>query len=62
MMKPTLVVNGQVAGIWKQIRRKSKITIFVEPFRELSENEDRLLAQAADRYGRFHDTVAELHR
>ena len=62
MMKPTLVVNGQVAGIWKQIRRKSKITIFVEPFRELSENEDRLLAQAADRYGRFHDTVAELRR
>jgi len=60
MMKPTLVVNGRVAGIWKQIRRKSKITIFVEPFRELTENEDRLLARAAERYGRFHNTVAEL--
>jgi hypothetical protein len=62
MMKPTLIVNGRVAGIWKQIGRKDRITIFVEPFHELADNEVRLLAQAADRYGRFYNTVAEIRR
>jgi len=60
MMKPTVIVNGKVAGVWKQTRRKDRIMISVDPFRKLLDREYRVLARAADRYGRFYNTAAEL--
>lgn len=60
MMKPTVIVNGKVAGVWKQTRRKDRIVISVDPFRKLLNGEYRVLARAADRYGHFHDTTVEL--
>jgi hypothetical protein len=61
-MKPTLIVNGQVAGIWKQIRRRDRIMISIEPFRKRMDGGYRSLEKTADRYRRFYDIEAELHR
>lgn len=60
-MKPTLIVNGQVAGIWKQTRRRERIVISIEPFRKLMHGGYLSLQRTADRYRRFYDIEAELH-
>ncbi len=36
MLHPTLLVNGRVAGTWKSERRKSQLTVNVEPFEQLA--------------------------
>jgi hypothetical protein len=60
MMKPVIVLNGKVVGIWKQSKRQDRIQIFVTPFRDLREGEYRAIKQAAERYSRFLKTKVEL--
>jgi hypothetical protein len=60
MLKPTVVVDGRVVGIWAQNRSRDRITIAVEPFRALRDTEVENLRRAARRYGGFHDCEAEL--
>jgi Winged helix DNA-binding domain len=47
MFMPTIVVNGQVAGVWKPS------TITATPFRPLTQREARAFRAAARRYVRF---------
>jgi hypothetical protein len=62
MLKPTIIVDGKVVGAWKQIRKRDRILISIEPFRELTAGEYRSLVRATDRYGCFYNTEAELLR
>jgi len=48
-----LVINGQVAGTWKPVRKASGLTVDVIPLRRLTGPERRALAETTARYGRF---------
>jgi hypothetical protein len=50
---PTIVINGQVAGIWKRALKKDTLVITPSFFAKLNEDETRALAAAANRYGKF---------
>jgi hypothetical protein len=62
MTKPTIVIGGRVTGVWKRVRRNGSITIAVEPFRTLSQDERRNIEGAAERYGIFCSRKAEILR
>jgi hypothetical protein len=49
----TLVIDGRVAGTWKRTARRDRVDIAVRAFRALAPAEERGLAEAAERYGRF---------
>nr|WP_154118825.1 winged helix DNA-binding domain-containing protein [Paenibacillus monticola] len=49
---PTLVVDGQVIGIWKRTFKKKGLEFVISPFEQLGDNEERVL-RAAERYATF---------
>lgn len=49
---PTIVVGGQVVGIWKRTLKTKGMEIVINPFRELGEAEE-LVLKAAERYAAF---------
>lgn len=52
---PQVVVSrGQVAGVWKAMRRSGGIAVEVQASRRLTQDERGALARTVDRYGRFH--------
>jgi hypothetical protein len=55
---PTIVVNGQVAGIWKREIKKSKLVVSINFFDESNKIPNELLQKAAEKLGRFlgHET------
>ena len=53
VFRPTLLVNGEVAGIWKARRTRSVLQIEPTLFRLLTPREWESMLHAADRYGRF---------
>lgn len=53
LVRPALVVGGEVEGIWKPVRKKSSVEVRLEPFSRLnSETMDSLEAEATD-VGRY---------
>jgi len=50
---PTVVSGGVVVGTWKRKATKSKITITLHPFGDLSPAERKRLAVSVDSYGSF---------
>ena len=60
MLKPTILLNGKVAGVWKRRKKGRKITISLEPFRRLDKREYRLVENAVERYGGYCNTVVEV--
>jgi hypothetical protein len=57
---PTVVVDGQVVGVWKRALKKDGLAIALSPFRKLKRPESRAVAEAAERYGRFLGAPVEL--
>ncbi len=53
VFQPTLVVDGEVAGIWKRQERKDGIVVEVTTFTPLSATARRGLEASAAAYGRF---------
>lgn len=49
----TMVLNGQIVGIWKRTIKKDTVIINASPFTSLNEAETRAFMVAADRYGAF---------
>jgi hypothetical protein len=62
MPKPTIIVDGKVAGTWKRSPKRNRIVVALEPFRELSKAETEAIDQAAQRYGEFHARPVEIQR
>ena len=50
---PTLLVDGAVAGLWRQAKKGKRVEITVEPVRRLSPGERRELETEAARIGAF---------
>jgi hypothetical protein len=49
---PTIVVDGQVVGIWKRKLKKNSIDITLSPFTNLGDSEERVIEEARS-YGEF---------
>jgi hypothetical protein len=60
VQRPTLVVDGQVAGVWRRTERRARVDIAVQLFRALGDAELTGLHQAAQKYGRFLGLSASL--
>jgi Winged helix DNA-binding domain len=60
VIKPAVLLDGRVAGVWKLVRARQRALIQLTPFGELSRRtRDALEAEAAD-VGRFLDLATEL--
>lgn len=53
MLKPTVIVDGTVVGIWGREARSDKMIVTLELFLELDQEESRAVEDAARRYGAF---------
>lgn len=60
MFASTIIVNGRVAGVWSRTLKKQLITISAQPFTALGKTQERLFAQAAQRYAAFLGKAAEI--
>jgi hypothetical protein len=60
MFSPSILLRGQVAGLWKRTIKKNSVLITADRFRELTAGEERSLQEAANEYGRFLNKPAIL--
>ncbi len=60
VFKPTLVVDGEVAGTWRRAGSGRRTVLEVSPFGPLSATTRRGLDRAAGEYGRFAGTDVEV--
>jgi hypothetical protein len=54
VFKPTIVVDGRVAGLWQRAFKKNSVVITPTPFGRFSKAETQALALPAARYGQFN--------
>lgn len=50
---PTLVIDGEVAGLWRRAKRGKRVEIAVDPVRALTRPEQRELEAESERIGAF---------
>lgn len=60
MLSATVVVDGQVTGVWKRTIKGDKVLIEMTPFSELDQAQTRAIAAAADSYSRFINLPVEV--
>lgn len=53
MFLPTIVVDGEVAGLWRRIVRRDRVELAAEPFAPLPRRVREGVERAAERFGRF---------
>jgi hypothetical protein len=53
VFRSMIVIDGQVAGIWKRSLREDSVIITPSPFTALTKAENQALLAAADQYGAF---------
>jgi hypothetical protein len=53
MLAPTIMVEGQVVGVWKRTITKNAVLVKGTLFSALKQAEGRAIEAAAERYGRF---------
>lgn len=53
VFRPIIVLEGQVAGIWKRTIQKDTIQIEIQPFKPLKQSMKNLLVNSAEQYGYF---------
>ncbi|GAA0528044.1 winged helix DNA-binding domain-containing protein [Chitinophaga japonensis] len=53
IFRPVVVINGQVAGLWKRALKDDKVMVTVELFAPGSRAPKKAIARAADRLGAF---------
>jgi len=59
-MTAVIVLHGKVAGTWRRIMQKDSIEISLNPFRELTDEEQEAVESEVQRYGRFFGRKAEV--
>ncbi|MEW1955775.1 winged helix DNA-binding domain-containing protein [Terrabacter sp. NPDC080008] len=62
VFKPTLVVDGEVAGTWRRDQRRTHVRVEVQPFTRLSDRRWREVDRAAAAYAAFLETDVEVVR
>jgi hypothetical protein len=60
VFRPTVVVHGEVAGVWRRVGAGRRIRIEVELFRRPTARVRRGLEAGAAAYGRFLDQETDL--
>jgi hypothetical protein len=60
LLRPTLLVNGRAAGIWKLVQSRSGRVVKVEPFEGLGDEVLRPLEDQVRKMGRFLETTVTL--
>jgi len=60
MFYPTIVINGQVNGLWKRTIKKNKVTIETDFFQPVNKSIRRLIEKKAFMYGQFLDKETEV--
>jgi len=53
ILKPTVLINARVRGVWRRTLSRREVLIDVEPFESLAPLERRAVERAAVRYGEF---------
>lgn len=53
MLRPTVMVNGDILGIWKQKMKKQEMAVTIQPFRDLESHERDLIDRAASQLSSF---------
>ena len=56
----TIVLDGQVVGIWRRTLKKRAVALEARPFRSLDATESQALVAAAERYRAFVDLPLQL--
>ena len=51
--KPTLILDGRVAGTWKRVIGKNAVKVEISPVRSLDKAKVRMVERAVTTYGRF---------
>jgi hypothetical protein len=57
---PTIVVNGQVAGLWKRAFKKNKVTVELRFFQQYDALAIKLIEDKVNRFGKFLSKETEL--
>ncbi len=60
VFQPTLVIDGEVAGLWRRAARKEAVVVEVTPFTPLGAKARRALEASTAAYGHFLGREAEL--
>ena len=60
MPKPTVMVNGEIAGTWSYRLRKDEMTVSIRPFRNLESRERELIDRAARELSRFSSVTVKV--
>lgn len=60
IFRPTILINGQVRGIWKRTIKKDKIILETEFFQQVSKETMNLVEIAANQYGDFMNKKVEM--
>jgi Winged helix DNA-binding domain len=55
VLNSVIEINGRIVGNWKRTFEKGSVVITLQPFDALTDAEGKLVAEGADRYGRFLD-------
>jgi len=50
LFAPTIIINGQITGIWKRTVKRDQLQIEITPLKPLNKSENKAVLQAADRY------------
>lgn len=53
IFKPTVIIEGRVAGIWSRAFKKNDVLIETKPYFQWSETHQTAIAAEADKYARF---------
>ncbi|HUD19991.1 MAG TPA: winged helix DNA-binding domain-containing protein [Patescibacteria group bacterium] len=53
MFAPVIVINGKVVGSWKREMKKDAVHLMSHPFEKFTNDDKRIIAEAAERYGTF---------
>lgn len=60
IFRPTIVVNGQISGLWKRTFQKENVLVELDHFRPHDKGEVNLVVQAAEKYGNFMGRIIKL--
>ena len=60
IFRPVILVDGQVAGIWKRTIKKNNVVVETQFFKQPGKTTKRLIEKASIRYGAFLEKNAEM--
>jgi hypothetical protein len=60
MLKPTVMVNGNILGVWTYKIKRQEMLVSIQPFRELESHERDLIDRAASQLGSFKSVPVDV--